>query len=74
VGATTATLLGATWGGSPYPWSSYRVLVPLIIGIAGLVAFFVYEAKLATYPVVPFALMNNRTSISGFLQGFVFPM
>ena len=36
-----------------YQWTSVHVLVPFFIGIALIVAFFVWEVKLAPYPMVP---------------------
>jgi hypothetical protein len=37
-------LIGLQWGGNPYPWTSGRVLGPLVSGIVGLIAFGCYEA------------------------------
>ncbi|KAG8899736.1 hypothetical protein FRB99_006465 [Tulasnella sp. 403] len=69
--ATTISVVALTWAGVKYPWSSYRVLVPLILGLAGLAAFLFYEAKFATDPVVPWKLVNNRTSFFGFITTFL---
>lgn len=52
IASTTAVVIGVTWGGVQYPWSSARVLVPLILGLVGLAGFFVYEATLAHNPIV----------------------
>ncbi|KAI0811423.1 MFS general substrate transporter [Xylaria sp. FL0064] len=41
--SVVAVLLALSWGGSKYPWFSYHVLVPLIVGIFGLVLFHIYE-------------------------------
>ncbi|PCH33069.1 MFS multidrug transporter [Wolfiporia cocos MD-104 SS10] len=68
MGSTTAVVLGMTWGGVQYAWGSAQVLVPLIVGFAGLGAFMLYEALWATYPLVPVSLIVNRTSISGYMQ------
>ncbi|KAG8964859.1 hypothetical protein FRC05_003564 [Tulasnella sp. 425] len=56
MGSTVATVIALTWGGTTHPWSSYQVMVPLILGLVGLVVFFIYEAKFAEEPVVPWAL------------------
>jgi hypothetical protein len=45
-------MIALTWGGIQFPWSSARVLVPLILGLLGLAGFLVYEAKLAQHPIV----------------------
>lgn len=66
VGASTGLILALAWGGVQYSWTSYRVLVPLIIGAVGFVIFMIYEAKFAAEPVVPWKLVNNRTSLLGY--------
>ncbi|KAF8514423.1 iron permease [Hysterangium stoloniferum] len=75
VGSSTAALLGLTWGGVRFPWSSVQVLTPFILGIVGLLAFILYEIKVPTEPTVPLRIIANRTSISGYigtgLQGLV---
>lgn len=54
MGSTTATVLGLTWAGIVAPWGSARVLVPLILGVCGLVGFMVYEALRPANPLVNF--------------------
>jgi MFS family permease len=36
-------ILGVTWGGVHYPWTSAHVLAPLVIGAVLFISFFVYE-------------------------------
>jgi hypothetical protein len=45
VASTVSVLIALTWGGSEYPWASYRVLVPLILGLVGLIGFFFLEGS-----------------------------
>lgn len=77
VGSCTSTLIVTTWAGTVYPWSSGRVLAPLIIGLLGLVGFVVFEGipKLAPNPMVPHHLFGNRTTLivffNTFLQGII---
>ncbi|KAI0687844.1 Mfs1.2 [Cerioporus squamosus] len=72
ISSTASIVIGLTWGGVVYAWSSVHVLVPLILGLCGLAGFLVYEAKWARNPIVPILLLQNRTSISGWLyQNFV---
>ena len=52
IGSTTAIIIGLTWGGVTHPWVSKQVLTPLIIGIVAMCAFFVYEAKIPSEPLV----------------------
>ncbi|KAJ6482029.1 major facilitator superfamily domain-containing protein [Mycena vitilis] len=74
VAATTSTIIGLTWGGIQFPWGSAHVLVPLIIGILGLVGFLVYEGRYAKHPMVPFSVMSTRTGLSGYAQTFLASM
>lgn len=53
ISSTSAVILGLTWGGVQYPWMSYHVLVPLILGATGIVGFLAYEFLLASHPMVP---------------------
>lgn len=63
IASTVSILIALTWGGPIYPWSDYRVLVPLIFGLAGLVGFMFYEASgIPAEPVIPIRLFPNRTS------------
>ena len=75
IGSTTSALLALTWGGIQYPWDSAHVLVPLIIGFVGIFAWVLYEIMVPLEPTIPFRLLSNRTSISGYigtaLQGFI---
>lgn len=41
--AITSLLIGLSWGGALYAWSSYRVVVPLVLGILGIFIFHAYE-------------------------------
>jgi hypothetical protein len=36
-------ILGTTWGGATYPWTSANVLAPIVIGGVCFVSFFIYE-------------------------------
>ncbi|KAG8703167.1 hypothetical protein FRC09_004312 [Ceratobasidium sp. 395] len=70
IGSTASTIIALTWAGARYSWSSYQVLVPLIVGLAGLAAAFAYEFTLAVEPIIPRELLSNRTSLSGYLGTF----
>ena len=69
-GSTTSVVIGLTWGGVQYPWSSGRVLLPLAVGLIGLVVFIIYEIYFIKSPVVsPFAGSGHLFSI-----GFDIPL
>ncbi|KAJ7918664.1 iron permease [Mycena leptocephala] len=68
VASTTSVMIGLTWGGVQYPWSSARILASLILGVIGLMVFVWYEFTFAANPIVPRGLLVTRTALSGFLQ------
>ena len=71
VAATTSVVLGISWGGVEYGWSSYNVLVPLILGLAGLAVFIWIEKRFVKFPTVPFDILAFRTSVSGYVGTFL---
>ncbi|KAM0323354.1 hypothetical protein ACHAQA_008947 [Verticillium albo-atrum] len=72
VGAIAAILIPLSWAGVLYTWSSYQILVPLLIGLAGLVGFMFFETSpLASQPTIPIRLFSNRTSASVFALTFL---
>jgi hypothetical protein len=42
-GSIASLVIALTWGGATYPWSSGRIVAPLVIGCVGLVLFGVWE-------------------------------
>ncbi|KAJ7889221.1 iron permease [Mycena leptocephala] len=70
VASTTSVVIALTWAGIQFPWSSAKVLVPLILGFLGLAGFLVYEAWFPKYPIVPVSLLGSRTAFSGYTQNF----
>lgn len=64
IGAVVAVLLALTWGGPVYHWNSAQILVPLILGLLGLLAFIAFEwtPQLAPEPSFPRVIVSNRTS------------
>ncbi|TCD68656.1 hypothetical protein EIP91_010177 [Steccherinum ochraceum] len=66
ISATTGLAIALSWGGVVYPWTSARVLAPLCISAALLVAWLVYESYFAAIPAIP--LVANRTTFSGYIQ------
>ncbi|RMD39615.1 hypothetical protein DV735_g5511, partial [Chaetothyriales sp. CBS 134920] len=66
VGSSVSFLIPLTWGGVMYPWSSWRTLVPLLVGAAGLAAFVLYEKFVAPHPSIPLSIFANRTTNTAF--------
>ncbi|ATZ53302.1 hypothetical protein BCIN_09g01740 [Botrytis cinerea B05.10] len=50
---------GLLWGGYQYPWASAHVLVPLILGVAFIVAFCFWEVYGAKNPMFPARLRKE---------------
>lgn len=71
---TTATVLPLSWADNLYPWSSWRTLVPLVIGLLTLVVFGFYENK-PERPMFPHRIFRSRTSlmtlVTGTLHGLI---
>ncbi len=63
VGSTTSFLIPLTWGGVQYAWISWRTLVPLIIGVLGLITFVLYEKFVAAEPLIRLSIFGNRTAV-----------
>ncbi|KAI0010868.1 putative multidrug resistance protein fnx1 [Xylariaceae sp. FL0662B] len=67
IASVVAVLIALTWGGDLCPWSSWRTLVPLILGIAGLIAFLALQTTTwVPEPTMPLRIFSNRTSLTGF--------
>ncbi|KAI5458995.1 trichothecene efflux pump [Mariannaea sp. PMI_226] len=53
-------LIGLSWGGTRYPWDSAETLCTLLVGVATLVAFVVYEGYFCkTTPLMPPRMFKN---------------
>ncbi|EJD41683.1 MFS general substrate transporter [Auricularia subglabra TFB-10046 SS5] len=71
IASSTSCMIALSWAGSLYPWQSYRVLVPLCVGVAGLVAAILYEKYYAEEPTIPFDILSNRTSAAAYFSAFI---
>jgi MFS family permease len=70
--AMTSILWGIITGGTQHPWTSWRVIVPIVLGGVGWIAFHVLEASGAVQePLIPTRLFANRTSASAYLLAFL---
>jgi MFS family permease len=59
-GGLVSFVLGLSWGGGLYPWASYHVLVPMILGVFILAAFALYEIYMPLkYPLIPMSMFTN---------------
>ncbi|KAI1412114.1 MFS general substrate transporter [Hypoxylon sp. FL1857] len=62
MGSMVSILLGLVRGGVEQPWSSWKIILPLVLGIVGWIAFHVHQTFFTNIPSVPSRLFKNRTS------------
>ena len=75
----TASLAGILFalnsGYAVYPWTSGKILAPLICGCAGLLAFVAYEKFVAkAAAILPGRLFSNPTAMSGYIMTVIHAM
>ena len=73
IGGTVPVLIALGWAGGQHSWSSYQVLVPLVVGLATMGAFVVLEgiAYLTPNSIMPLHLFGNSLSSIVFLLTFL---
>jgi EmrB/QacA subfamily drug resistance transporter len=65
-------LLSLTWAGTLNTWSSWRTILPLILGFLGLIGFIFYEgSRWCVEPTVPLRLFSNRTAALTYILSFL---
>ncbi|KAL8994646.1 MAG: hypothetical protein Q9188_007007 [Gyalolechia gomerana] len=69
--STTSLLVGITWGGVMYAWDSWRTLVPILVGLFGLVLFVLWEARFAKSPLLPLDIFRNKDSNIAYFIDFI---
>jgi MFS family permease len=87
--AHSSLILTVSTGGVMYSWSSWRTLFPLLIGVAGMVGFGVYERWLSskaydadgkplpgnhTDPIIRFTIFHNMTMLVTYLETLIHGM
>ncbi|KAJ5160272.1 uncharacterized protein N7482_007276 [Penicillium canariense] len=68
-------LIGLSWGGISYKWTQWQTLMPIIVGVATLVAMTFYESMWALHPQFGTKVFRSTattmTYIGCFCHGFV---
>ena len=58
-----------------YDWTSWRTLVPIILGVVGLIGFGIYSVYISTEPLIRRTLFNTSTAnvayIGTLIQGLI---
>lgn len=67
VGSATSFLFGLTAGGVLFEWNSPHVIVPLVIGVLGMLAFWFVEVYVAKEPLMPMRVFKEYTAFAGYL-------
>jgi hypothetical protein len=74
IGSTTSFLIGVSWGGIQYKWTSAYTLAPIFIGLFGFFLSCIWEARVKE-PVLRGSLFYNASAIAAyycaFAQGFL---
>ncbi|PYH87350.1 MFS general substrate transporter [Aspergillus ellipticus CBS 707.79] len=64
--------LPLTWAGTSYPWSSWHILVPLLLGIFGIALFYTYQtSRFCQEPSIPVRLFSSATAICALWISFI---
>ncbi|KAF3385519.1 hypothetical protein F1880_002251 [Penicillium rolfsii] len=67
ISSLCAFLIGITFGGNQYPWSSWRTFVPIIVGFLGLMGSCLWETFGAKRPFIPMTLFNSYSSVIAYI-------
>ncbi|THH00030.1 hypothetical protein EW026_g2414 [Hermanssonia centrifuga] len=68
IAGSTLAIVGLTFGGIQFPWVSAQVLAPLIVGLALIGVFLLYEGKIPREPAIPWEVLSNRTTVGGYMS------
>ncbi|KAF2400725.1 major facilitator superfamily transporter [Trichodelitschia bisporula] len=75
ISSSTALLIAVSWGGSMFAWGSWRTILPLILGVVGLVATGFWERFGAREPFLRHSLFHCPSAFAAYagatLQGFL---
>ena len=72
VASVVAFLIALSWAGTVYPWSNFRIIVPLVLGFVGFGVFLLAEkCKFTKEPTMPIHLFTDRTSLTAFILTFL---
>jgi hypothetical protein len=66
VGSITSLLVGLSWGGIQYRWASIQTIGPLLIGLAGLGGFLVWQVKRAPFSLIRPSLFYCSSAFAAF--------
>ncbi|KAK8118867.1 uncharacterized protein PG998_003493 [Apiospora kogelbergensis] len=75
IGGMTSFLIGLSWAGIEYGWSSNQVIVPMAMGTAAIFLTIMWEVHCAREPFLRPSIFGSRSAIAAyacaFSQGFL---
>lgn len=75
ISGASSFLIGLTWAGVQYPWSSYQSWVPILLGGLVLIISIIYEKYAATVPFLRLAVFSDLSAglifFSTLIHGFL---
>jgi Major Facilitator Superfamily len=66
----SSLILPVSWGGSIYPWRSWRTILPIVLGSLALLIFVLHESKVSD-PMLPYRPFAARTALLSLLLAFL---
>lgn len=69
--ASSLILRPLTMGGKMFAWSSFRAILPLVLGVCGFVVFGIYEKCFCAHPLIPPRLLANFSAVCLQAQNFI---
>ncbi|KAJ5644821.1 efflux pump antibiotic resistance protein [Penicillium longicatenatum] len=64
-------LIGLSWGGVQYSWGSYQTLVPLCLGVVGIIATGLWEFLGTSHPFIRLSILTDRSSLAVYAAAIV---
>lgn len=59
VSSTSSFLIGISWGGQQFPWNSYQTIVPIVLGIGGVIVAAIWELYVTTAPFLRLRMLKD---------------
>lgn len=66
ISSSAAFLIAISWGGTQEPWSSFRTVVPLVLGLLGIGATMMWERSGAHEPFLRKSLFHCTSSFAAY--------
>jgi MFS family permease len=71
LGSVTVFLIGLSWGGVQYAWTSVQTLAPLIVGLAGVASFVAWQLWIRPRSLIPLSIFYCPSAIAAFYCALV---